>query len=100
MVAQAGKPAVKAESSCSLREIANKKILSDNNLLLTDIKCKNVSSNSENCLSHGSFVTYNCKPGFKFQNNQGYLVKKLFIIIMKWIDKFNSNFFSRIQIFM
>lgn len=80
-MAQAGKQAVKAQSSCSLKEIDNKQILAENNLILTDITCKNVTSNSEHCLSYDSFVKYKCKPGYKFQNNQGYLVKKLFIII-------------------
>jgi hypothetical protein len=82
LVAQAGNQAVKAESSCSLREIDNKEKLAEKNLILTDIKCRNVTSNSEQCLSYDSFVTYKCRPGFIFQNNQGYLVKKLFIIII------------------
>ncbi len=57
--------------------------LKNNNIVLVDVKCKNVTSVSENCQVGSSELLYECKKGFKFANNQG---------IYKYIFNFQSHY--------
>jgi hypothetical protein len=70
LVASKSDSATKQLKSCKLNDIGNKEILQKKNLVLIDIKCTNVTSKSSECDSSKSFLVYQCKKGFKFNNNE------------------------------
>ena len=55
--------------SCSLRHIGTVEALRKNNIVLTDLKCAN-STISSNCAVGSSHLTYECRKGYRFANNQ------------------------------
>ena len=55
--------------SCNLRPFVTKNFLRKRNLHLVDLKCK-LSQVSKNC-APTSTLSYQCRKGFKFGNNEG-----------------------------
>jgi hypothetical protein len=61
----------KVVPSCSLGKIElSKESLLERNILLVNIKCKSMPDVSSNCQASKSHITFTCRPGFKFENNQ------------------------------
>jgi hypothetical protein len=48
----------------------DKDILLESHLILQDINCEYVDGASKYCKATRSRLTYVCRPGFKFENNQ------------------------------
>ncbi len=57
--------------SCSLRNVGTAESLRSNNIVLLDVKCKNVTSVSENCQVGSSELLFECIKGHRFANYQG-----------------------------
>ncbi len=56
---------------CTLNLLRNKKNIKENNLIVLDVECRNITSASNRCLSQQSFISYKCRNGFIFQNDKG-----------------------------
>jgi hypothetical protein len=53
-----------------LRHIGTVEHLRNNNVVLLDVSCANLTSVSSNCAVGKSHIIYECKRGYKFVNNQ------------------------------
>ncbi len=52
----------------------SKENLLERHVILVNIKCKGMQDVSSNCEASKSHISYKCRPGFKFENNQEYFV--------------------------
>ena len=87
----------KVVKTCSLSNIGTKEFLNRINLVLYDLKCDRVAISSQNCRKDTSFLRFQCKKGYKFADNQGYMlfIKKIisFAIFICFLLKIHSNHF-------
>ncbi len=64
--------------NCDLRKIPNQISLMKSKLLLLDLHCTRAPSNSFDCETKESFITYSCQKGYIFENFKG-LFKNILI---------------------
>ena len=57
--------------TCSLMTIPNTILLRQRNLVLVDVHCKRIRSQSDRCLPKESYAKFSCQRGFIFENRIG-----------------------------